>query len=189
MPKQTYFNLSDEKRKKVYEALLRSFKEKPVNDVTVKEIVLDLNIPRGSFYQYFDSINEAYFYVLEQELIEIHESFLNSVRENGMNIVAALDIFGGFIADEIFEEKNYMLYRNRYLSLDVELEKQWKSYRKKNTKYAQDMISVAEKEKTAFIGAVIHSLIQRLFAESWDRRSFLEHYGLYINWIKRGIAK
>lgn len=188
MPKQTYFNLSDEKKNKVYETLVRSFEEKAVKDVTVKEIVEDLKMPRGSFYQYFDSINEAYFYILEQELVEIHESFLNLVRENGMNIVSALDLFGEVAADEIFREKNYRLYRNRYLYQDAELEKQWKSYRNKNTKYGQDMMSVAEREKIAFISAVMHSLIQRLFTESWDRAAFLEHYGLHMNWIKRGIV-
>lgn len=187
MPKQTYFNLSCEKRNKVYETLVRSFKEKALKDVTVKEIVLDLDIPRGSFYQYFDSINDAYFYVLEQELIEIHESFVNLVRDNRMNIVKALDMFGEVAADEIFTEKNYRLYMNRYLCMDAELEKEWKSYRKNNTKYAQNMMSLAEREKIAFIGTVMHSLIQRLFTESWDRETFLEHYGLYMNWIKRGI--
>lgn len=188
MPKQTYFNLSDEKRRKVYETLLCCFKEKALKDVTVKEIVSELEIPRGSFYQYFDSINEAYFYVLEEELIEIHESFLHLLRENDMNITQALDLFGELAADEIFTEKNYRLYRSRYLGHDPELEKQWQAYRKKHTQYEQDMMSVAESEKIAFVRAVIHSLIQRLFEEPWDRESFLEHYKLYVNWIKGGIA-
>lgn len=189
MPKQTYFNLNDEKQNKIYETLVRCFKEKTMKEVTVKEIVLDLEIPRGSFYQYFESINEAYFFVLDQELIEIYESFLNLVRENDMNVMKAIEQFGEVVADEIFTEKNYNLYRNRYIGLDVELERQWKLYRNNTMKYGQDIMSIAEKEKMTFIGGIMHSLVQRLFTESWDRGAFLHHYEIYMHWIKRGIEE
>lgn len=189
MPKQTYFRLNKDKKNKIYEVLVKIFQEKAIKDVTVKEIVATLNIPRGSFYQYFDSIHEAYFYVLEQELIEIHESFLHLLKENDENIMQALEKFGEVVAREIFTEKNYKLYRNRYLGFDATLERQWKLYRKKNTKYAQEILSVKESEKITFIGALLHSLVQRLFSESWDKETFLTHYELYIHWIKRGIEK
>ncbi len=189
MPKQTYFNLSDEKKNKVYDTLVNCFENRNVKNVTVKEIVEKLNIPRGSFYQYFDSVNEAYFYVLEQELVEPHENFQKLLKNNDMNILTALDLFGEVAADTIFTEKNYRLYRSRYLFMDIELEKQWKAYRMKNAKYGQNILSVADSEKMMFISAVIHFLIQRLFTEDWGRTEFLERYERYIKWIKRGIEK
>lgn len=189
MPKKTYFNLGDEKKTKVYETLKKNFEEKAIKDVTVKDIVDELGIPRGSFYQYFDSIKEAYFYVLENELVEIHEGFIKLVRENGMDVILALDLFGEIAADEIFNDKNYKLYRSRYLYMNPQLEKQWNAYKGKNTQYAKDILSIAESEKIAFIGAIMHSLIKRLFSEAWDRNEFIEHFNLHLKWIKGGIEK
>ncbi len=188
MPKRTFFNLSDDKRKKVYEALLDVYKEKPFKDVTVREIVGKLGIPRGSFYQYFESLDESYFYVLGQELIDVHESFAELVRANDMEISKALDEFGERAADEIFKDDCYMLYRNRYLGFDAGLEKEWREYIAANG-CGRETAAVAERETAAFIGAVIHSLIQRAFIESWSREEFAEHYRLHVGWIKRGIEK
>lgn len=189
MPKQTYFNLSEEKRNKIYETLVREFEENAVKDVTVKKIVEELNIPRGSFYQYFESVYESYFYVLEQEIVEIHESFLKLVRTNDGDIIKALDMFGQVAAKEIFDDKKYRLYRNRYLYLDADLERQWMAYQMKNTKYGNDMRLIAEREKISFISAVMHSLIRRLFTENWTIENFIEHYNIHLNWIKGGIIK
>lgn len=187
MPKNTYFNLNDEKKKMVYDTLRCSFEKKSIRDITVKELVDELKIPRGSFYQYFDSIDDAYFYVLEKEIVEIHDLFLNLLRDNNLNLISALDLFANILADEIFKEKNYKLYRSRYISFDTDLENKWKALRSKNPACQNSMFSLVDCEKLNFISSVVHSLVKRLFNENWDRKDFLDHYKLYINWIKEGI--
>lgn len=187
MPKNTYFNLNDEKKKMVYDTLRCSFEKKSIRDITVKELVDELKIPRGSFYQYFDSIEDAYFYVLEKEIVEIHDLFLNLLRDNNLNLISALDLFANILADEIFKEKNYKLYRSRYISFDTDLENKWKALRSKNPACQNSMFSLVDCEKLNFISSVVHSLVKRLFNENWDRKDFLDHYKLYINWIKEGI--
>ncbi len=49
MPKSTFYNLSDEKRERIIEVLMDTFKDKTIFDANVKEIVEKLNIARGSF--------------------------------------------------------------------------------------------------------------------------------------------
>ena len=61
MPKATFFNLSNEKRKKIVKVLTEEFEKKNIQEATVKEIVQKLGIARGSFYQYFETLEESYF--------------------------------------------------------------------------------------------------------------------------------
>lgn len=70
MPTQTFFNLEKDKQQRVYNALLTEFTEYPLEKVSIKRIVLDAKIPRGSFYQYFTDKDDALRYIIFQEKID-----------------------------------------------------------------------------------------------------------------------
>ena len=61
MPKSTYFSLSDEKRNRVYDACLNEFQTHSFHEAKIMHIVKALDIPRGSFYQYFEDLKDAYY--------------------------------------------------------------------------------------------------------------------------------
>ena len=52
LAKDTFENLKTDKKEKVLIVLKKIFQEKPFQEVTVKEIVEELGIARGGFYQY-----------------------------------------------------------------------------------------------------------------------------------------
>ena len=58
MPKETFYNLNEDKKTLIEKALIKEFESNPLCEATVKNIVEDLNISRGSFYQYFYSLEE-----------------------------------------------------------------------------------------------------------------------------------
>ncbi len=53
MPKQTFFNLSSEKKNRIIQGAKEVFAQKHYSKVTIDSIVEKANIPKGSFYQYF----------------------------------------------------------------------------------------------------------------------------------------
>ena len=55
MPKQTFFHLPEEKKKRLLEAARVEFSRVPLKDSSIANIVKIAEIPRGSFYQYFES--------------------------------------------------------------------------------------------------------------------------------------
>ncbi len=59
MPNDTFYNLDSIKRDKVYKALINEFTTNTLEDVSIKNIVTDAGIPRGSFYQYFTDKEDA----------------------------------------------------------------------------------------------------------------------------------
>ena len=55
MPKETFLRLSEDKREKILSAAKKEFSRVTLEEVSIKNIVEDADIARGSFYQYFES--------------------------------------------------------------------------------------------------------------------------------------
>lgn len=54
MIKKTFYNLPYEKRKRITDAVIKEFMERPNEKVSINRIIKAAEISRGSFYQYFD---------------------------------------------------------------------------------------------------------------------------------------
>lgn len=55
MPKETFVKLPEEKKDKIIKAAKKEFARVPFEHTSIKNIVEDADIARGSFYQYFES--------------------------------------------------------------------------------------------------------------------------------------
>lgn len=54
MIKKTFYNLPYEKRKRITDAVIKEFMERPNEKVSINRIIKTAEISRGSYYQYFD---------------------------------------------------------------------------------------------------------------------------------------
>lgn len=68
MPRETFSNLPDEKRDAITQAIQAVFLEKPRNKISVSDIVKRADIPRGSFYMYFDDLDDVFAYLLDDSM-------------------------------------------------------------------------------------------------------------------------
>ena len=55
MPKETFVKLPEEKKDKIIKEAKKEFARVPFEQTSIKNIVEDADIARGSFYQYFES--------------------------------------------------------------------------------------------------------------------------------------
>jgi len=81
MPKETFFNLKEEKRLKILNAAIDQFALKPYEQVMISDIIKTSEIPRGSFYQYFTDKEDLYTYILKI-INEEKRKFLNETLKN-----------------------------------------------------------------------------------------------------------
>jgi AcrR family transcriptional regulator len=73
MPKQTFFNLPEEKREKIVNAAVEEFAEYGLENASTNRIVKNSSIAKGSFYQYFEDKQDVFMYflsVIEREEME-----------------------------------------------------------------------------------------------------------------------
>lgn len=65
MPKETFFNLVNEKKERVIEAAIDEFAQRPYHQARVTAIADNADISKGSFYQYFEDKKDLLKYIIE----------------------------------------------------------------------------------------------------------------------------
>ena len=186
LAKDTFENLKTDKKEKVLIVLKKIFQEKPFQEVTVKEIVEELGIARGSFYQYFDDLEDAYFTVLNVEVTDIHKLFMKLLYEKKGNLEIALLEYSELISDILFAPDAYSIYKNRYLYWDENLDMRRKKEYQNQIQIFTDQNSI-EREKMYYLQGVVHMLIKRNFQEQWSSQEFQKKFSQHIHWIMKGV--
>lgn len=124
--KRRTFKASDWEARENLSVLETEFKTKPFQKVNVKDIVEKSGIARGSFYQYFENLEDAYFTILEKETVDIHAFFMRIFAQKNKQLIPALEEYGTQVAEILFNEQTYMIYKNRYLYWSEDLNRSWK---------------------------------------------------------------
>ena len=65
MPTQTFFNLAEEKRQRIFNAIYMELKRVSFPEMSINQVVKNAGIPRGSFYQYFENKDDAFDFFVE----------------------------------------------------------------------------------------------------------------------------
>ncbi len=73
MPKSTFYNLSDEKKARIFDAAVQEFSKRRFSDSSINQIIKNAGIPKGSFYQYFAGKEDIYLYMIEKVSKDSHE--------------------------------------------------------------------------------------------------------------------
>ena len=76
MPKDTFFNLSEEKRERIIDAAIDEFSAYPFHQARVTVIADRAGIAKGSFYQYFEDKKDLFKYIMEL-MVEKKLSYIN----------------------------------------------------------------------------------------------------------------
>lgn len=88
MPKQTFFNLPDDKRERILNAAIDEFTEYYYHKASITRIVNNAGIAKGSFYQYFKDKKDLFKYVVEK-IGEKKMKYLYPITDN----IDKLDFF------------------------------------------------------------------------------------------------
>src|SRR5512133_1257035 len=65
MPKQTFFNLPQEKRDLIINAAVEEFAQYGLENASTNRIVKNSGIAKGSFYQYFEDKQDVFMHLLD----------------------------------------------------------------------------------------------------------------------------
>lgn len=104
MPKKTFYNLNEEKRQKIFKAVVREFATRKFSEASLNQIVKAAKIPWGSFYQYFDGKEDLYLYVIEE---------ISKYKWDALKQVGVEDVDGDFF-DTIKEKIMALIQLGKY---------------------------------------------------------------------------
>ncbi|KKK38648.1 TetR family transcriptional regulator [Mesobacillus campisalis] len=203
MPKQTFFNLSDKKRKTLIEAAEHEFSRVPLFEASVSNIIKSAGIPRGSFYQYFNDKEDLYFFLLDEKLQESKKRFIFLLNKHEGDLIEAMkELYHHFliiIPDE--EERNFL--RNAMLYTTNKVEKSFADMfdakqdrerfkeiselidrKRLNVKSDQEIVHIFQ-----IISAIaFHNFIEKTMKKLSDEEAMKE-FTIMLEMIKQGIYK
>ncbi len=112
MPKSTFYNLSGEKRAKIEKAIKNEFGRNSFSKASISNIIQEANIPRGSFYQYFEDKEDAIKYVIENFVQMEKEEIMNLLKQNDGDIFQTVKDIFIYIIDKNKNDEDMFLCRN-----------------------------------------------------------------------------
>lgn len=181
MARATFENLEASKKERLLKELQKFFEETPVKSINVTNIVKALGIARGSFYQYFDDLDDCYFTVLKEATGRVHHVFFDLLEKNHHDPEATLRAYQDFLLEALYDHNLRNLYRPQFLAFEKTSLSHGKAYIKSH--YGK-----SEANLILYMMAVFHELIKDSMTEDYSKEEFKETSTQYIEYLLRGIG-
>jgi AcrR family transcriptional regulator len=201
MPKQTFFNLPEEKKQNLIAAAEIEFSKVPLMKASVANIIKTAGIPRGSFYQYFENIEDLYMYLLEQETEKRKEDFISLLKKHHGDIIETVtEMYENFLVEMPDEEERAFL-KNGILNFTnkdgYSLTDLFDTANESN--YAKDIIHLIDKKRLninennelihimqIIMAVVFRNFIEKFLKELSDEEA-MNNFRIEMNLLKHGL--
>ena len=200
MPKQTFFNLPEEKRNHIIEVSIDEFAKAPYQNISINHLIKSMNIPTGSFYQYFEDKKDLYFYILSFYIDGILEESIQEDKKfdllNSDYSVQAMDVFSS-VKEKM---KNYQeIFIDNFEKAPLQIKRDWTFDVLIGGKYMalydysffdnEQLDPMIKKNKSLHLGMVlaIPNVIRR-FCNQEDIQEELKMYQFCIDILKVGFT-
>lgn len=193
MPTSTYYNLSKEKKIRIEEAVKKEFARVPLIDMSVKNIVTDAKIARGSFYQYFESREDLINYMLDKEFEKESEDFLKILQLSNKDIFQCTYKYLIEILNRQKQNSSYYINIFQYLH-ETKIQPLKKIDIENITEYVNiELLNISTKEEiyaaVRVIAILTFSKKMEILNGKISKEEGLKEYKQELEIIKRGIMK
>ena len=202
MPTSTFYNLPEEKKEKLLDAIKNEFTRVPYSDVSINKIIQAADISRGSFYQYFEDKDDMLSYIMlgyQKAVFDVAKNGL--IASKGDLFQMFLDIYH-FAIDFVMEESTNSFLKNVFADTRINtglftkrskeevlnhLTEQFMPYANLN------LLDLQEKEDLSNIVELLAATTRDAIAETFIdfdeiERSKADYY-VKLKLLKRGLAK
>ena len=200
MPKETFLKLSKEKQQKVINAAKKEFARVPIENVSIKNIVEEADIARGSFYQYFESKEDLLIYILRENSEKLNTKLKDKVKETNGDIFKLYIFLYDSMIEEFTDNPDQELFKQIFINLKSSDENVFDLVRKAKP---QDIIEYYEQrdknnlkienyEDLVVICDMLNVITRRALIKNFKNRSKEDCRKMFlkeIEYLKYGIEK
>ena len=112
MPKSTFYNLNKDKKEKIKKAIRNEFSKNPFSKASISNIIEEAQIPRGSFYQYFEDKEDALKYILDEVAQKERKKIIDILNRNSGDIFKTSIESFDYIVNKNISEKEIQFLKN-----------------------------------------------------------------------------
>ena len=117
VPKETFLKLSNEKQQKVLDAAKKEFARVPIENVSIKNIVEDADIARGSFYQYFESKEDLLVYLLKEKAEQVSNKVKEKIQETDGDLFETYIFLYDMAIENFMKKEDEDLYKQIFINI------------------------------------------------------------------------
>mgnify|MGYP001940112977 CR=1 FL=1 len=199
MPKDTFFNLSKEKRDRIIQGAMKVFSTQAFNDASISEIIRNADISRGSFYQYFDDKIDLYKYLIGLFKKNYHSLMLKKFQDHDGDFYLGFKAYSFFYIRSIRESEKFGFFENLFLSMNYQLNRENINvlFTTDNKLRLYDVINLDNvrisdqdelMEVLQFLHEILNSAIMEGFWRSYTIEETQEAYLKRLDWVFYGIV-
>lgn len=111
IPKETFLKLPEEKKNKIILAAKKEFARVSLEQVSIKNIVEEAEIARGSFYQYFEDKEDLLGFILSNHLEEMNKKMIENIEEANGDIFEFFILIYDSMVDNCSQNKDMEFYK------------------------------------------------------------------------------
>lgn len=203
MPKATFFNLPEKKRESLIKAMESEFSRVPIYEASIANIVKTAEISRGSFYQYFEGKEDAYYYILQEQANRRNRQVKYQLEVHRGDIFEAITAFYYDLLLELPDDKEYNFFRNALLNVTHQIETIFNELIEYNLKkdgmeeitklINRDMLNIESESELSHIIHIISAVAFRNFVEKFTKeltdQEAIQRFEAEMNLLKKGLAK
>lgn len=161
MPKETFFHLSKEKQQRIMKAAKKEFSRAPLGEASIAQIIKDAEIPRGSFYQYFEDKEDLYFYYFKSMHRNARQELQVAMKEAKGNLFAGFELYFSKMVHEVLQGPNAAFYQNLFMHMDYRsFHKVAPPFDRSHSAHHQSHRKMQDEEWQVFYDAVDLSLLK-----------------------------
>lgn len=117
MPSNRFFNLPDEKRERIKNAAICELSNFSFDELSINRIIKNADIPRGSFYEYFENKFDLVNYLMNDFHNQMTTYAKQAVSKCKGDIFELFEKLFSFVLDFGFAENNNQLFKNIFSCL------------------------------------------------------------------------
>lgn len=112
MPTERFFNLPEEKKQRIIAAATAELSRVPFDQISINKIIQAADIPRGSFYQYFEDKLDLLDFILKDCKQEIEQAVLDTLQKTDGDLFSVFSAILNTVTSLGFRTENTALFQN-----------------------------------------------------------------------------
>lgn len=200
MPKDTFLKLSKEKQKKVIDAAKQEFARVPIEEVSIKNIVEQAEIARGSFYQYFESKEDLLIYILRENVECISQKLKEEIIESKGNLFDIYVNLYDLAIENFVENDEQKLFKQIFENIRTSDENIFQIVRKSKPKKIHEYyelidttnLKIENNEDLELVCEILNGVVQKAVVKSFkkeNKEQAKKEFLRQMEFIKNGIIK
>ncbi len=201
MPTDTFNKLPEEKKLKIVIAAKKEFARVSLKEASIKNIVEDAGIARGSFYQYFDSKEDLLQYLLKERAEEMNRNLENTLNKTKGDIFEVFISIYDYMVDECINKEEVGFFKKIFEELKTSQDDIFvidlKKYKPKKIEEYYDKVDkinlkIDNIEEFKLLTRLLHAVTKKAVVSNFKYKSkqkAREDYLRQLEYIKYGVMK